>query len=55
MVHINDQPLNDEAHVAFGGKKASGIGRFNGEWIMRELTETKWISVQHEPREYPID
>lgn len=55
MVHINDQPLNDEAHVAFGGKKASGIGRFNGEWIMRELTETKWISVQHEHRDYSID
>lgn len=54
MVHINDQPLNDEAHVAFGGKKASGIGRFNGEWIMRELTETKWISVQHEARPYPM-
>ena len=53
MVHINDQPLNDEPHVAFGGVKASGMGRYNDEWIMDTLTTLKWISIQHEPREYP--
>ncbi|WP_135824457.1 aldehyde dehydrogenase family protein [Halorussus ruber] len=53
MVHINGQTLNDEPHVAFGGVGASGIGRYNGEWIMEEFTETRWISVQDEPREYP--
>lgn len=53
MVHINDQPLNDEPHVAFGGVKASGMGRYNDEWIMDTLTTLKWISIQREPREYP--
>ena len=54
MVHVNDQPLNDEPHVPFGGVGASGIGRYNGEAIVEEFTETRWISVQDEPREYPI-
>lgn len=31
MIHLNDQSINDEAHVPFGGEKDSGIGRFNGE------------------------
>ena len=53
MVHINDQPLNDHANTPFGGVGASGMGRYNGEAVMRQLTETKWITVQHEPREYP--
>ncbi|WP_323170978.1 aldehyde dehydrogenase family protein [Natrialba sp. PRR66] len=54
MVHINDQPLNDEPHVPFGGMKQSGVGRYNGDSILDELTTTKWISVQREPREYPF-
>lgn len=54
MVHINDQPLNDEAHIPFGGVGASGLGRYNADAILHELTRTKWISVQREPREYPL-
>lgn len=54
MIHINDQPVNDEPHVPFGGMKESGIGRYNGEQILEEVTTTKWISIQHEPREYPF-
>ncbi|MDQ2054582.1 aldehyde dehydrogenase family protein [Halobellus sp. H-GB7] len=54
MVHINDQPINNEPHVPFGGTKASGMGRYNGEWIIEELTETKWTSIQHQPRDYPF-
>ena len=54
MVHINDQPINDDPHMPFGGVKDSGLGRYNGEHIMDELTETKWISIQHEPREYSL-
>jgi len=54
MMHVNDMPVNDEPHVPFGGMGASGIGRYNGEYILEELTETKWISVQHEPRDYPF-
>lgn len=54
MVHVNDQPINDEPHIPFGGMKASGIGRYNADTILEEFTELKWISVQHEPREYPL-
>lgn len=54
MVHINDQSVNDEAHVPFGGEKDSGIGRFNGEWAIDKFTKVKWIGVQSGYREYPI-
>jgi aldehyde dehydrogenase (NAD+) len=54
MVHVNDQPINEEPDVPFGGMKASGIGRFHGDAIIRELTETKWISVQREQRSFPF-
>ncbi|MFW5963844.1 MAG: aldehyde dehydrogenase family protein [Natronomonas sp.] len=54
MVHINDQPINEEPDVPFGGMKASGIGRFHGDAIIEELTETKWISVQREQRSFPF-
>ncbi|WP_247002604.1 aldehyde dehydrogenase family protein [Halosolutus gelatinilyticus] len=53
-VHVNDQPINDEAHVTFSGTKASGVGTYNSTDIMDEVTEKKWISVQHETREYPF-
>ncbi|ERG89180.1 MAG: NAD-dependent aldehyde dehydrogenase [halophilic archaeon J07HX5] len=53
MVHINDQPVNDDPNTPFGGVGASGLGRYNGEAILDRLTETKWISIQNEPRDYP--
>ncbi|MDQ2052213.1 aldehyde dehydrogenase family protein [Natronolimnohabitans sp. A-GB9] len=52
MVHINDQTVNVEPHVPFGGMKDSGMGRYNGKWLIDELTQTKWTSIQREPREY---
>jgi aldehyde dehydrogenase (NAD+) len=54
MVHVNDQPINDEAHVPFSGTNASGMGGYNTDEFLNEITETKWISLQHEPREYPF-
>ncbi|GAB7021120.1 aldehyde dehydrogenase family protein [Halostagnicola bangensis] len=54
MVHVNDQPINDEAHVPFSGTGASGVGGYNSEDFLDEVTEKKWISLQHEPREYPF-
>ncbi len=54
MVHIGDQPINDEAHVPFSGTGASGVGGYNTEEFLREVTETKWISIQHEARDYPF-
>jgi aldehyde dehydrogenase (NAD+) len=52
MVHINDQTIQDEHHVPFGGVKGSGIGRYNGEAIIQEMTELQWMSVQNTPRDY---
>ena len=54
MTHINDMPVNDEAHVPFGGEKNSGLGRFNGDWAIEEFTTDHWISVQQTPRRYPF-
>ncbi|WP_042663415.1 aldehyde dehydrogenase family protein [Haloferax sp. ATB1] len=54
MVHLNDQPINDEPHIPFGGVKNSGLGRYNTDAIIDEFTETKWISIQNKSREFPI-
>ena len=54
MMHVNDQPIHVEPHMPFGGMKGSGTGRYNGQWIIDELTEVKWTSVQREPRTYPF-
>ncbi|MGQ3413683.1 aldehyde dehydrogenase family protein [Natrinema sp. LN54] len=53
-VHINDQPINDEAHVPFSGIGASGMGTYNSDAFLHEITETKWISIQHDARDYPF-
>ncbi|SCY07015.1 aldehyde dehydrogenase (NAD+) [Nonlabens sp. Hel1_33_55] len=52
MIHINDQTVNDEPNVPFGGEKGSGVGRFNGEFILEEFTRLQWVSIQHEDRDY---
>ncbi|KGR87018.1 aldehyde dehydrogenase family protein [Lysinibacillus odysseyi] len=54
MIHINDQSVNDEAHIPFGGEKDSGVGRFNGEWAIEKFTTVKWIGVQSGYREFPL-
>ena len=54
-IHINDGTINDEPLVAFGGEKASGVGRLNGKWALEEFTTLKWVSVQHKPRHYPFE
>ena len=54
MMHINDQSANDEVHTPFGGEKASGKGRFGGDFILEELTTVQWVSVQKEARQYPF-
>jgi aldehyde dehydrogenase (NAD+) len=50
MSHVNDVSVEDEPHIAFGGEKQSGIGRFGGTWAIDEFTTPHWVSVQHEPR-----
>lgn len=50
MVHVNDQSITHEPHVMFGGEKYSGVGRFNGHWVVDKFTTEKWVSVQRTNR-----
>lgn len=45
MTYINQMSVQDEAHVAFGGARNSGLGRFNGEWAIEEFTTDHTIGV----------
>jgi benzaldehyde dehydrogenase (NAD) len=54
ILHINDTTVHDEPQMPFGGVKASGWGRFGGRAALEEFTELRWITVQEQPREYPI-
>jgi len=55
MVHINDQTVNNEFHVPFGGMGASGNGgRFGGPANLHEFTETQWVSVLEQGIQYPF-
>ena len=56
IVHINDQTVNDEANIPFGGVGASGTGaRFGGAAANVEaFTETQWVTVRGEPPAYPF-
>ena len=54
MIHVNDQSVNCEATAPFGGEKASGVGRYGGEWSSDEFTTTRWVSVQKQPRPFPF-
>ncbi|MGE0283613.1 MAG: aldehyde dehydrogenase family protein [Rhizobiaceae bacterium] len=55
MVHINDQPVNCEPHVPFGGMGMSGNGgRFGGPASLHEFTETQWLSWTDKPTQYPF-
>lgn len=54
MTHVNDISVQDSPFNMFGGEKNSGIGRFNGDWIIAEMTTDHWITVQDTPRHYPF-
>ncbi len=52
MTHVNDMPVADLVNAPFGGEKNSGLGRFNGDWLLEEMTTLHWISVMDKPAEY---
>jgi acyl-CoA reductase-like NAD-dependent aldehyde dehydrogenase len=54
IVHINDQPVNDEPHMPFGGVKDSGWGRFGLDFAAEDFTELQWVTLRDEPRSYPF-
>ncbi|OHV30098.1 aldehyde dehydrogenase [Pseudofrankia sp. EUN1h] len=54
IVHVNDQPVNDEPQMPFGGVKESGWGRFGVGFAVEEFTEARWITVRRQAREFPF-
>jgi aldehyde dehydrogenase (NAD+) len=54
MGYGNDSSVNDEPHVAFGGEKQSGYGRFGGQWALEEFTTDHLVSVQHQRLDYRL-
>ena len=55
MVHVNDQTVNNEYHIPFGGLKDSGdAGRIGGPVNLDEFTHSKWISVMNQGIQYPF-
>jgi acyl-CoA reductase-like NAD-dependent aldehyde dehydrogenase len=48
IVHVNDQPVNDEPFAPFGGIQNSGYGKFGGDAGIASFTETRWVTVQTE-------
>jgi benzaldehyde dehydrogenase (NAD) len=55
MIHINDQTINDEAAVPFGGRGASGNGSRHGalhSWD--EFTQWQWVTVRSKPAAFPF-
>ncbi len=53
MVHVNDQTVNDEATIPFGGMGASGTARYGGPANWDEFTEWQWVTVRDDARSYP--
>ena len=49
-IHVNDQTVNDEAQIPFGGVGDSGTGaRFGGaEANIEAFTETQWVTMRGE-------
>ncbi|MBA6421030.1 MAG: benzaldehyde dehydrogenase [Pseudomonas sp.] len=55
MIHINDQTVNNEFQVPFGGMGSSGnSGRFGGPANIEEFTTSQWVSVMAEGIQYPF-
>jgi benzaldehyde dehydrogenase (NAD) len=55
-IHINDQTINDEAQIPFGGFGDSGTGsRFGGQRANVEaFTETQWVTMRRDIAPYPF-
>ena len=54
ICHINGPTVHDEAQAPFGGSKNSGYGRFGSQSAINEFTEMRWVTLQTEPRQYPL-
>lgn len=51
MVHVNDQPVNDEPHMPFGGSLSSGWGRFGAGPGGDDFTDVQLVTTRESPRD----
>jgi len=55
IVHINEQTVDDEANIPFGGVGASGTGaRFGGGANADAFTDTRWVTIRGDIARYPF-
>lgn len=54
ICHINGPTIQDEAHVPFGGIKASGFGRFGGAGGLDAFTYRRWMTIDTQRPHYPF-
>ena len=55
IVHINEQTVDDEPNVPFGGILASGTSaRFGGTANLDAFTETRWVTMRGDIAAYPF-
>ena len=54
IVHVNDQPVNDEPQMPFGGTRDSGWGRFGVGFAVEDFTELQWLTTRDTPRPFPF-
>ena len=55
IVHINEQTVDDEPNVPFGGLLDSGTGtRFGGTANLEAFTETRWVTIRGDIAPYPF-
>src|SRR5215469_1401051 len=55
IVHINEQTVDDEPNVPFGGLFDSGTGtRFGGTANLEAFTETRWVTIRADIAPYPF-
>jgi benzaldehyde dehydrogenase (NAD) len=55
LVHINDQTVNDDPRIPFGGFGASGNGgRFGSLNNLEEFTTWRWMTIRAKGHPYPF-
>ena len=54
ICHINAATVSDEPNAPFGGVKASGYGRFNGQAGIDAFSELRWVTFETQAASYPI-
>ncbi len=55
LVHVNDQTVNYESYIPFGGVGDSGNGgRFGGGASQDEFTEWQWMTLRDAGTAYPF-